>query len=90
MLKNLKRLIFGIGLYKVGTTIGMPLYHNYLQYYGKQLDLKQTFGKSTDNNGKAYAAITGCTDLLGKALAIELAKHGINLILLASNLEQLN
>ena len=84
-MKALKGIIFGIGLYKLGQTFVIPLYQTFLQSYATPLNPRQAFAPQN-----AYVAITGCTDGIGKGLALEFARYGFNLVLLARNLEKLN
>ena len=84
MIKNLKRFIYAVGFYKVGTLFGVPLYHLYHYYSGEQIDFKQEFGNNS------WAVITGATDGIGKALAFDLAKKGMNIALLSRNQEKLD
>ena len=37
-----------------------------------------------------WAVVTGCTDGIGKAVALELASRGFNLVLISRNIEKLN
>ncbi|EFN86854.1 inactive hydroxysteroid dehydrogenase-like protein 1 [Harpegnathos saltator] len=48
---------------------------------GKQIDLRKTFGE--------WAVVTGSTDGIGKAYAIELARRNINLVLISRSMAKL-
>jgi 17beta-estradiol 17-dehydrogenase / very-long-chain 3-oxoacyl-CoA reductase len=38
----------------------------------------------------SWAVVTGCTDGIGKAFALELASRGFNLVLISRNIDKLN
>ena len=38
----------------------------------------------------SWAVVTGCTDGIGKAFAMELASRGFNLVLISRNIDKLN
>ncbi|XP_026680649.1 hydroxysteroid dehydrogenase-like protein 1 [Diaphorina citri] len=48
---------------------------------GQYVDLKQKYG--------SWAVVTGCTDGIGRAYAHELARRGINIVLISRTLEKL-
>ncbi|EGR34579.1 short-chain dehydrogenase reductase, putative [Ichthyophthirius multifiliis] len=52
--------------------------------FRKQNNFIKSYGKDT------YALITGSSDGIGKQFAIEMAKSGMNLILIARNEQKLN
>lgn len=82
-MKSFKRLIFLVGAFKVGSyayDLGWEIYHrNYLEPY----NFPQRYGESS------YALVTGSTDGYGKSYARELARRGLNLVLVARNGEKL-
>eukprot|EP00918_Siedleckia_nematoides_P024592 GHVU01053181.1.p1 GENE.GHVU01053181.1~~GHVU01053181.1.p1 ORF type:complete len:114 (+),score=10.29 GHVU01053181.1:189-530(+) len=59
------------------------LEHIYFVAFGssKRISLSKFAGK--------WAAVTGATDGIGKAMAVELAKRGINLLLISRNRDNL-
>uniref|UniRef100_A0A1I8NN42 Inactive hydroxysteroid dehydrogenase-like protein 1 n=1 Tax=Stomoxys calcitrans TaxID=35570 RepID=A0A1I8NN42_STOCA len=57
------------------------LYHKWLKVLSKEISLVEKYGK--------WAAITGSTDGIGKALARQLARRGFNIVLIARNEEKL-
>lgn len=53
-------------------------------YILKEFNLIERYGKGS------WAAITGCTDGIGLEFAIQLAKRGFNIVMLARNREKMN
>jgi|688.fasta_scaffold2573933_1 17beta-estradiol 17-dehydrogenase / very-long-chain 3-oxoacyl-CoA reductase len=79
MEKNKILMIFAaIGLYGVGK-FSLKFLSSFVQYFVlPRRDLKSLYGDG-------WAVITGASDGLGKQYAIELAKSGFKIILIARN-----
>ena len=77
-------VIFLIGLVYLlrWTWFGAKTVHRIL--FGSPVTLERYGGKGV------WAVVTGSTDGIGKAVALELAARGFNLILISRNIEKLN
>ena len=69
MFKNVKRIVYLTGIYKLGVSIGLPTLHilHQVTNFKEPINLKNTYGKDS------YVVITGSTDGIGKELALEFA-----------------
>ena len=81
---NLEVIIFAIGafyilrwLYRIAMTIQQIK-------FGTKVTVERYGPKGS------WAVVTGCTDGIGKAFALELASRGFNLVLISRNIDKLN
>jgi 17beta-estradiol 17-dehydrogenase / very-long-chain 3-oxoacyl-CoA reductase len=81
---NLEAIIFAIGafnvlrwLYRIAMTIQQIK-------FGTKVTVERYGPKGS------WAVVTGCTDRIGKAFALELASRGFNLVLISRNIDKLN
>ena len=84
MLSCVEAIIFTVGMfylirwvYRVAQTIKRV-------WWGTPVDLERYGPKGS------WAVVTGCTEGIGKAIALELAGRGFNVALVARNIEKLN
>jgi len=80
----LKTIIYGAGIYKLGLVVGLPLIQCYHQYMTNTDDWVKDNQILQANKG-SQVAVTGCTDGIGKDLALEFAKRGYRLLLYGRN-----
>lgn len=81
---TLAALIKLLGIYTVLKILTKVLYKIYKHFLRPSFDLSARYGRGS------YALITGGSDGIGKAYAIELAKRGFNIILVARNKDKLD
>ena len=84
----LRTIIYGAGLYKLGLLVGLPLVHCYHQYMTNTEEWVKESQILRANKG-SQVAVTGCTDGIGKDLALEFAKRGYQLLLFGRNPQKL-
>ena len=84
-MSRVKQIIYGVGFYKVGTT----LYEGGRTYFNSFLDetpLKERLSVFRDAaEGEKWAIVTGSSEGIGAQYAIDLAKCGYNVRLVARN-----
>ncbi len=77
--QTLKFLIL-YGMYSFTTTYALPLLRGfYRSFLRPRANLKDRYGKTT------WAVVTGASEGIGQAMALELAKAGFNVVLMARN-----
>ncbi len=82
-MKSFKRLIFALGTFQAARFSYNVGYEVYARNYREPYNLKDRYGENS------YAVVTGSTDGLGKSYAKELARRGLNVVLVARNEEKL-
>ena len=86
----LRRIIYATGFYTLGRPIGEYAMHRYNNYWREEQDgvsnekrLRQTY------KGK-WAVVTGASEGIGKAYAMDLARAGYSVLLASRSQEKLN
>ena len=82
-MKSFKRLVFALGAFQVARFSYDVGYEVYARNSREPSKLRDRYGDDS------YALITGSTDGLGKSYAKELARRGLNIVLVARNEEKL-
>ena len=81
-------MIYGAGLYKTALYVGIPVIHMFHQITTKtQESLKEN--PIIQRTKGSYVAVTGCTDGIGKDLALSFSKEGYGMYMMARNQDKL-
>ena len=81
---NLELLVFILGMIYLTRWTWLTIKTAQRIIIGSPVTLERYGPKGT------WAVVTGCTDGIGKAVALELATRGFNLVLISRSIEKLN
>ena len=89
-MKAFHRLVYLIGAYKIGIPLSEFTLHYYNMFHREELESKTVYQRLRESYKGDWAVVTGASEGIGRAYALDLAKAGFNVMIASRSQSKLD